>query len=145
MVCVPPGFRRGWLVCRSRRPANARVLMTPVTLAPAVVPKEAGGSPEFPDYPFVHMPRSQIPVVSCPLALARTGRLPSGACTPSALGPVARTYPAVHHYTFFGLCRARHNPNHAASRIMPHGVSLPLHLLAEPSSRCGIILSSRLL
>jgi len=64
----------------------------PVTLHPALAPKETGGSPEFPDYPFVHMPRSQTPVVSCPLALARTGLLPSRACIRSALSPVARTY-----------------------------------------------------
>ena len=82
---------------------HARVLIAPVTLAPAIAPKETGGSPEFPDYPFVHMPRSQTPVVSRPLALARTGLLPSERCIPSALGPVARTYPAVHHYTFFGV------------------------------------------
>ena len=44
-----------------------------------IAPKETGGSPEFPDYPFAHMPRSQTPVVSRPLALARTGLLPSGA------------------------------------------------------------------
>ena len=66
--------------------------MTPVTLAPAVVPKETGGSPEFPDYPFVHMPRSQTPVVSHPLALARTGLLPSSQCMLSALPSLARIY-----------------------------------------------------
>src|SRR5258708_3479208 len=66
-----------------------RVLVMPVTLHPAVVPKETGGSPEFPDYPFVHMPRSQTPVVSRPLALARTGLLPSDHSISSALGPVA--------------------------------------------------------
>jgi hypothetical protein len=65
----------------------------PVTLNPAVAPKETGGSPEFPDYPSEHMPRSQTPVVSHPLAMARTGLLPSNGCTPSALGPVARSYP----------------------------------------------------
>ena len=64
----------------------------PVTLIPAVVPKETGGSPEFPDYPLAHMPRSQTPVVSRPLAMARAGLLPSGNCTPSALGSLARTY-----------------------------------------------------
>ena len=64
----------------------------PVTLHPAVVPKETGGSPEFPDYPFAHMPRSQTPVVPRPLALTRTGLLPSRACIRSALGSVARTY-----------------------------------------------------
>jgi len=103
MVRVPPGLRRGWLVCWSRRPVNAWVLFKPVTHSPAVSPKETGGSPEFPDYPFAHMPRSQTPVVSRPLALARTGLLPSGHSIPSALGPVARTYPAVHHDTFFGV------------------------------------------
>ena len=103
MVRVPPGLRQGRLAYWSRRPANARVLITPVTLNPAVSPKETGGSPEFPDYPFVHMPRSQTPVVSHPLALARTGLLPSERCISSALGPVAQTYPAVHHYTFFGV------------------------------------------
>src|SRR5438552_15207570 len=74
-----------------------------VTLAPAIAPKETGGSPEFPDYPFVHMPPSQTPVVSRPLALARTGLLPSSHFILSALGPVARTYPADHNYTFFGV------------------------------------------
>src|SRR5258708_17194143 len=64
----------------------------PVTLHPALAPKETGGSPEFPVHPFVHMPRSQTPVVSRPLALARTGLLPSGACIPSVFGSVARTY-----------------------------------------------------
>ncbi len=75
----------------------------PVTLAPALAPKETGGSPEFPVYPFAHMPRSQTPVVSRPLALARTGLLPSWHSIQSALGPVARTYPAVHNYTSFGV------------------------------------------
>ena len=86
-------MRQGWLVCWTRRPTNARVLFVPVTLAPAVAPKETGGSPEFPDYPSKHMPRSQTPVVSCPLALARTGLLPSDVCISSALGPVARPCP----------------------------------------------------
>ena len=64
----------------------------PVTLHPVVAPKETGGSPEFPDYPFAHMPRSQTPVVSCLLALSPTGLLPSDVCISSALGSVARTY-----------------------------------------------------
>ena len=38
------------------------------TLAPASAPKETGGSPEFPVYPIVPMPRSQTPVVSRPFA-----------------------------------------------------------------------------
>jgi hypothetical protein len=82
---------------------SAWVLVLPVTHLPAYAPKETGGSPEFPDYPFERMPRSQTPVVSRPLALSQTGLLPSNGCTPSALGPVARTYPVDHHYTFFGV------------------------------------------
>jgi hypothetical protein len=69
------------------------MLFLPGILVPAVAPKETGGSPEFPGYPFDHMPRSQTPVVSRPLALARTGLLPSSHRTLSALSPVARTYP----------------------------------------------------
>jgi hypothetical protein len=75
----------------------------PVTLAPAVVPKETGGAPEFPGYPFEHMPRSQTPVVSQPLALARTGLLPSGRCRPSALSPLAQTYPLTTTIHFSGF------------------------------------------
>ena len=85
-------MRRVRLVCWPRRPPHARVLFKPVTLNPAVAPKETGGSPEFPVYPFAHMPRSQTPVVSCPLALARAGLLPSRACIRSALSSVARTH-----------------------------------------------------
>ena len=96
-------MRRSRFVHRPRRPAHARVLLTPVTLAPAMFPKETGGSPEFPDYPFVHMPRSQTPVVSRPLALARTGLLPSDVCISSALGPVARPCPlsTIIHFSGF--------------------------------------------
>jgi len=68
------------------------VLVVPVTLVPAIVPKETGGSPEFPDYPFAHMPRSQTPVVSRSLAVARAGLLPSSHWMLSALGSLARTY-----------------------------------------------------
>src|ERR1700757_84506 len=75
----------------------------PVTLAPAVAPKETGGPPEFPGYPFEHMPRSQTPVVSHPLALARTGLLPSNRCRPSAFGLVAQPYPVttIIHFSEF--------------------------------------------
>ena len=69
------------------------MLFIPVTLTPALAPKETGGSPEFPGYPSERMPRSQTPVVSRPLALARTGLLPSRQCRLSALVPFARTYP----------------------------------------------------
>jgi hypothetical protein len=46
--------------------------------------KETGGSPKFPSSPSGDMPRSQTPVVSCPLAIARSGLLPSGQWKPSA-------------------------------------------------------------
>ncbi len=80
------------LICRSRRPTDTRVLVVPVTRLPAVAPKETGGSPEFPVYPSEHMPRSQTPVVSCPLAVPQTGLLPSRRAMLSAFGPVTRTY-----------------------------------------------------
>jgi len=102
LVSCPSRLASGLVRLLAGRPVNARVLVVPVTLIPAVAPKETGGSPEFPDYPFVHMPRSQTPVVSRSLALARTGLLPSNAFIPSALGSIVRTYPDVHHYTVFG-------------------------------------------
>lgn len=79
------------------------MLFWPVILVPALAPKETGGSPEFLGYPFEHMPRSQTPVVSRPLALSRTGLLPSSRCRPSALGPLTRTYPltTIIHFSEF--------------------------------------------
>ncbi len=102
------------------------MLVAPVTLAPATAPKETGGSPEFPDYPSEHMPRSQTPVVTRSLALMRAGLLPSGAFTPSALGPVARSYPAVHDYTIFGaqsrgLCSRLTSASDSAFQRSPFG------------------------
>jgi hypothetical protein len=79
------------------------VLLAPVTRFPAMVPKETGGSPEFPDYPSERMPRSQTPVVSRPLAFTRPGLLPSGHWIPSAFGPVARTYPLTTTIHFSGF------------------------------------------
>ena len=46
--------------------------------------KETVGSPKFPSFPSEDMPRSQTPMVSCALAIARPGLLPSSACKPSA-------------------------------------------------------------
>ena len=54
--------------------------------------KETDGSPKFPSSPCEDMPRSQTPVVSCALAIAHPGLLPSSACKPSA----------YHDYTHFG-------------------------------------------
>ena len=49
------------------------------------------------------VPGSQTSVVSCPLALARTGLLPSAHWIPSALVPVARTYPLTTTIHFSGF------------------------------------------
>ena len=46
--------------------------------------QETGGSPTFPRSPSADMPRSETPVVSCALAIAPPGLLPSGHWTPSA-------------------------------------------------------------
>src|SRR5207245_6043661 len=99
----PRGFGRVRLVYRPRPTANARVLVKPVTRAPALAPKETGGSPEFPDYPSEHMPRSQIPAVSHPadLGAGRTAAFQS--LQLSALGPVARTYPLSTTIHFSGF------------------------------------------
>ncbi len=99
-------MRRVRLAGWRRRPACARVLVEPVTLPPAVAPKETGGSPEFPGYPAKHMPRSQTPVVSRPLAMARTGLLPSRRVKLSAFGPVSRSYLLTTIIHFSGLNNA---------------------------------------
>ncbi len=100
--------------------------MVPVTPAPAFAPKETGGSPEFPDYPFDPMPRSQTPVVSRSLALARTGLLPSGHSMPSALGPVARAhaFTTIIHFSEF----------HTAAWFL----ALPLHRTVPLSTRPSV-------
>ena len=73
--------------------------------------KETGGSPKFPSYPYDYMPRSQTPVVSCALAIARPGLLPSGACKPSAF----------HDYTHFGAQSRGLSPRYTRLRTAPYG------------------------
>ena len=70
--------------------------------------------------PF-HLPRSQTPVVSRPLALSRTGLLPSRHCMLSALGPLAQTYPlttTVHfsEFDYTACALAFPSASHTASR-----------------------------
>ena len=103
----------------------------PVTLTPAFTPKETGGSPEFPNYPSEHMPRSQTPVVSHPLAMARTGLLPSNRCRPSAFGLVAQPYPltTIIHFSEF---------NDAACAL-----AFPLLRTPPLSDRTSVRLSTR--
>jgi hypothetical protein len=86
-VCALPAGLVGW----SKRPNHARACGHPVPQSGMVV-KEPGGSPKFPSSPCEDMPRSQTPVVSCALAKAHPGLLPSSACQPSA----------SHHDTHFG-------------------------------------------
>ena len=57
--------------------------------------KETGGSPTFPSPPSEDLPRSQTPVVSCALAKAHPGLLPSSHWKPSA-------FLFIHNYTHFG-------------------------------------------
>ena len=96
-------MRRARLVRRPRRAANARVLFSPVTPAPAVIPEETGGPPEFPDYPSERMPRSQIPVVSLPAGLGAGRTAAFQSLQLSALSPVARTYPLTTTIHFSGF------------------------------------------
>ena len=78
-VCgLPFGLVSGW-----KPREHARAFGHPVPHSGLCV-KETDGSPTFPSSPCEDMPRSQTPVVSCALAIARPGLLPSGACTPSA-------------------------------------------------------------
>ena len=87
VVCgVPYG-----LVARRKLQVTPGPLVTRSPYSGSVV-KETDGSPTFPSSPWEDMPRSQTPVVSCALAIARPGLLPSSACKPSA----------DHNYTHFG-------------------------------------------
>src|SRR5206468_11298995 len=86
-VCgLPCGLVSGW-----KPREHARAFGHPVPHSGLCV-KETDGSPKFPSSPCEDMPRSQTPVVSCALAIAHPGLLPSSACKPSA----------SHDYTHFG-------------------------------------------
>jgi len=73
--------------------------------------KETRGSPKFPSSPCEDMPRSQTPVVSCALAKAHPGLLPSGHCTPSA------NHDAIH----FGAPSRGLSPRYTRLRTAPYG------------------------
>jgi hypothetical protein len=99
------------LVAWLKRPDRARAFDHPVPHSGSLV-KETGGSPTFPSSPCADMPRSQTPVVSCALAIAHPGLLPSSACEPSA-------FLFIHNYTHSGL-------NHAAYLLATPGFVRPL-------------------
>ena len=84
--------------------------------------KETGGSPTFPSSPCEAMPRSQTPVVSCALAIAHPGLLPSSACKPSAfLSSNPERYPCVHNYTHFGAQSRGLPSRYPRLRTAPYG------------------------
>ena len=86
-----PASRRSWCPHRARglgeAPRSRQGLWSP---GPPIreLCTETGGSPKFPSYPCEDMPRSQTPVVSCALAIAHPGLLPSCACKPSAFAAI---------------------------------------------------------
>src|SRR5437773_4992125 len=114
------------LATTSRFPAQR-----PGTPAPALAPKETGDSPEFPDYPSEHMPRSQIPVVSRPAGLGAGRTAAFHSLQLSALGPVARTYPLTTTIHFSGF-------NSAACVL-----ALPLLRTPSLDDRTSVRLSTR--
>ena len=102
---LPAGLVAWW-----KRPGHARAFGHPVPQSGHVV-KETGGSPKFPSSPCEDMPRSQTPVVSCALAIAHPGLLPSGACKPSA----------SHDYTHFGAQSRGLPSRYTRLRTAPYG------------------------
>src|SRR5215468_8350548 len=72
--------------------------------------KETRGSPKFPSSPCADMPRSQTPVVSCALAKAHPGLLPSSHWKPSA----------THNATHFGAQSRGLSPRYTRLRTAPY-------------------------
>ena len=99
MVCVPFGSPTGMGV-----PACAWPFVLPVGRCPVVLQRGVGGSPKFPGYPCVHMPRSQSPVVSGMFAITHPGFMPSSRSRLSAFPATTAGYPCFPYgpqlYTF---------------------------------------------
>jgi len=86
---------------------------------------ETAGAPEFPSCPCEHMPRSKTPMVSCTLAMACAGLLPSAGCIALALGTqYIAPYPLTTTIPFSGF-------NYAACVLAPSSSGLPLRDLPE--------------
>jgi len=98
------------LVAWSKRPAHARAFGHPVPHSGHVC-KDTDGSPKFPSSPSEDMPRSQTPVVSCALAKAHPGLLPSSHWKPSA----------THNATHFGAQSRGLSPRYTRLRTAPYG------------------------
>src|SRR5215510_6052728 len=107
-------FHRSWSPLRARgqveAPSHARAFGHPVPPL-RVSDKETGGSPKFPSSPCEDMPRSQTPVVSCALAKAHPGLLPSSHWKPSA----------SHNATHFGAPSRGLFPRYPRLRTAPYG------------------------
>ena len=108
-------FHSSWSPSRARDHGEssqdpARAFGHPVPHSGYLV-KETGGSPKFPSSPCGDMPRSQTPVVSCALAIARPGLLPSSACKPSA----------THDYTHFGAQSRGLSSRYTRLHTAPYG------------------------
>ena len=105
-VCgLPCGLVSGW-----KPREHARAFGHPVPHSGLCV-KETDGSPKFPSSPSEDMPRSQTPVVSCALAVAHPGLLPSSACKPSA----------SHNVTHFGAQSHGLPSRYTRLRTAPYG------------------------
>lgn len=95
--------------------SNARALDQPVPLIFWHLSKETIGSPKFPSCPRRYMPRSLTPVVSCSLALACPGLLPSTRWMASAFPPSASEREVILLSTTIPISRL----NHAACTLVP--------------------------
>jgi hypothetical protein len=88
------------------------------------------GSPQFPSYPFEHMPWSKTPVVTCILAKSLAGLLPSAKSNASTfLTLIARVILADHNYTFFGAQYRAYALDSSGSRLPLPG--LPAEFTTE--------------
>jgi hypothetical protein len=58
-------------------PFSVASLLARAPIPDGLLSPETTGYPEFPNCPFVHMPRSKTPVVSFTLAISYGGLLPS--------------------------------------------------------------------
>ncbi len=88
------------------------------------------GSPQFPSYPFEHMPWSKTPVATCILAKSFTGLLSSAKSTASTFPTlIARVILADHNYTFFGAQYRAYALDSSGSRLPLPG--LPAEFTTE--------------
>ena len=107
------------------------------------------GSPQFPSYPFEHMPWSKTPVVTRMLAKSPTGFLPSAKSSASAfLTLIARVILADHNYTFFGAQYRACTLDSSGSRLPLPGLpaefttELPAKLYSGRTSTCWVTISN---